>query len=853
MDETLRTIEQLSDASVESVDETFDNTTKSVDEEPKATIGPASETPADSAGSEATSEPVRVTISVRDFVEFLTRSGDIDNRSSGRDADAMTEGARIHRRIQKAQPAGYRAEVSLKHEVVLTHDGTTFAITVEGRADGIFDDAEYGHTIDEIKCLLRDVNSLDGPVPVHLAQARCYAYFEAVAKNLFAISIRMTYVHIDTGTIRYFYETLQRDELTEWYLSLCREYCRWAKWTHDHAEARNASIEALSFPFEYRPGQKDLVLDVYRTILRKRKLFIEAPTGVGKTISTMFPAVLAMGRGLAEKIFYLTAKTIARTVAEECCETLIGAGAALFTITLTAKEKLCVLEEPNCNPEACPRACGHFDRVNDALFALLSEAVTQDSARHTGLSIRRETIIEYAERYQVCPHELSLDLSLFADAVICDYNYVFDPTAYLRRYFSEGIQRDYIFLIDEAHNLVERSREMYSAEIVKEDLLAAKRALEEHHSAAAKQCNALNKVMLAYRKECDGFTVRSDATEFFTKADRLMSTLADVLSDRKRPVPDEAVTLYFSLQHMMAMYEQMEDNYTIYCDFRDSGDFFLRLQCMDAAAPLSACLEKARSTVFFSATLLPIAYYKEQLGGDPDDYAVYSPTPFDPARRLVMVARDVDTRYKNRTEDEYRKIADYIRTLTSARKGNYIAFFPSYRFAEDVAAQLTDWDGTLLLQTANMSEKKREEYLAAFEEEHDGSLLGLFVMGGIFGEGIDLRRDSLIGAIIVGPGLPMVCNERELFRNYYEEKSGQGFAYAYLYPGMNKVQQAAGRVIRTIEDAGCILLLDNRFGTTSYRALFPREWTPVHTVTRSTMPKLVEQFWTDMETSSPTS
>ncbi|MBR4813340.1 MAG: ATP-dependent DNA helicase, partial [Lachnospiraceae bacterium] len=320
---------------------------------------------------------MRVSISVRDFVEFLTRSGDIDNRSSGRDADAMAEGARIHRRIQKAQSAGYRAEVSLKHEEVLTHDGTTFAITVEGRADGIYDDAEYGHTIDEIKCLLRDVNSLDGPVPVHLAQARCYAYFEAVAKNLCAITIRMTYVHIDTGAIRYFYETLQRDELTEWYLSLCRDYCRWAKWTHDHTEARNASIEALAFPFEYRPGQKDLVLDVYRTILRKRKLFIEAPTGVGKTISTMFPAVLAMGRGLAEKIFYLTAKTIARTVAEECCETLISAGAALFTITLTAKEKLCVLEEPNCNPEACPRACGHFDRVNDALFALLSEAVTQ--------------------------------------------------------------------------------------------------------------------------------------------------------------------------------------------------------------------------------------------------------------------------------------------------------------------------------------------------------------------------------------------------------------------------------------------------------------------------------------------
>ncbi len=887
MDDSLHTIESLTVAATDSMEDTVTVSLQDASAPQDASVVQAASFQQDTSSpkdiSSLENPPVRVSVSVRDFVEFLTRSGDIDNRSSGRDADAMQEGARIHRRIQKAQPGGYRAEVMLKHEEVLEHDGTTFAITVEGRADGIYEDAEYGHTIDEIKCLLREVSTLDGPVPVHLAQARCYAYFEAVEKDLAEISVRMTYVHIDSGAIRYFYETLQREELTEWYLSLCRDYCRWAKWTNDHVTARNASIESLSFPFDYRPGQKELVLDVYRTILRRRKLFIEAPTGVGKTISTMFPAVLALGRGLSEKIFYLTAKTIARTVAEECCDTLLNAGAALFTITLTAKEKLCILDEPNCNPVSCPRACGHFDRVNEALFALLSEAVAQDSpsneavaqdtssnasatlspspdatvahsspARHIGFNIRRETIIEYAERYQVCPHELSLDLSLFADAVICDYNYVFDPTAYLRRYFSEGIKKDYIFLIDEAHNLVERSREMYSAEIVKEDVLAAKRALEEHHPTTAKLCNALNKVMLGYRKECDGFTVRREASEFFIKSDHLMSALADVLSDRKRPVPDEAVNLYFSLQHLMAMYEQMEDNYTIYCDFRNGGEFFVRLQCMDAAAPLSACLEKARSTVFFSATLLPISYYKEQLGGEPNDYAVYSPTPFDPARRLVMVARDVDTRFKNRTETEYRKIADYIRALISARKGNYIAFFPSYRFAEDVAAQLADWDGTLLLQTVNMNEKKREEYLAAFEEEHEGSLLGLFVMGGIFGEGIDLRRDSLIGAIIVGPGLPMVCNERELFRNYYEEKSGQGFAYAYLYPGMNKVQQAAGRVIRTIEDAGCILLLDDRFGTPSYRDLFPREWTPVHKVTRSTMENVLNDFWERMDSEKVT-
>ena len=791
-----------------------------------------------------TTEPVRVRVSVRDFVEFVTRSGDIDNRSSGRDAEAMAEGARMHRKIQKSQPAGYRAEVSLQHEEVLEYEGRTFALTIEGRADGIYDDAEWGHTIDEIKCMLRDVDTLPAPVTAHLAQARCYAYIESLQKELPAISIRMTYVHLDTGRIRYFHETFEREELADWFLSLCRAYCRYAKWEQDHRESRDASLTALPFPFEYRPGQKELVTGVYRTIQQRRKLFIEAPTGVGKTVSALYPAVLSMGRGLSEKIFYLTAKTIARTVAEECCDTLCGAGAALFSITLTAKEKLCVLDEPNCNPVACPRANGHFDRVGDAILEILNQAGT------SGFSVRRETILECAERYQVCPYELSLDLALFADIIICDYNYVFDPTAYLRRFFTEGVQREYIFLIDEAHNLVERSREMYSADLVKEDLLAAKRALTDNHNSAAKLCESLNKTMLALRKECDGFTVLGSGEaapasimELTDKGERLLSALADVLSDRKHPVPDEAVELYMNLRHFLAMYENMEDRYTVYGDYRENGHFFVRLQCMDASAMLAECIDRGRSAVYYSATLLPIAYYKEQLGGEPDDYAVYSPSPFDPARRLVMVARDVDTRYKNRTESEFVKIADYIRTMVSARKGNYIAFFPSYRFVSEVASLFADWDGDLLVQTSGMSETEREEYLSAFEQEHERSLLGLFVMGGIFSEGIDLRRDSLIGAIIVGPGLPMVCDERELFRTYYEQKSGQGFAYAYLYPGMNKVLQAAGRVIRTIDDAGCILLLDDRFGTSSYRALFPREWTPIHSVTRDSLPARLREFW----------
>ncbi len=790
--------------------------------------------------------PVEVRISVRDFVEFLTRSGDIDNRSSGRDADAMLEGARLHRKIQKAQPVGYRAEVSMQHTEFLTYEGQAFAITVEGRADGIYEDETYGNTIDEIKCLLRDVNSLTEPVPVHLAQARCYAYMEAVHKEYDSISVRMTYCHIETGAIRYFYETDTISELTEWYHDLCRAYCRFAKWEHDHRIARNATVSGLAFPFPYRPGQKELVTNVYRTVLRKRKLFIEAPTGVGKTISTVYPTVRSMAEGLTEKIFYLTAKTIARTVAEESFDTLIQSGASLLTITLTAKEKLCILDKPNCNPAACARAKGHFDRVNEALFDMLSSVVGQtgDTPVHRGGSIKRETILQYAEAHCVCPYELSLDLALFADAVICDYNYVFDPTAYLRRFFgSEGVTHDYVFLIDEAHNLVDRSREMYSATLVKEEFLACKRALEDHFPYAAKACNATNKVLLNYKHQCDGFTVIGDPGDLILSVMRCSSALEDVLASRTHPIPDEAPDLYFKMQHFMAMYEQQEDNYTTYCDFTENNDFFLRLQCMDASAPLSRCLEKGRSAVFFSATLLPIAYYKEQLGGAPDDYAVYAPSPFRPENRLVMIANDVSTRYKHRTDDSYDKIADYIRTFCEAKCGNYMAFFPSYRFAEQVAERLTDFRGTLLVQKTNMTETEREEFLNTFRQTGPETLLGFCVMGGIFSEGIDLRNDSLIGAVVVGPGLPMVCNENELFRNYYESHTDRGFEYAYLYPGMNKVLQAAGRVIRTVDDVGSILLLDDRFTSPAYRSLFPNEWTETKRVTVSTVSDTLNTFW----------
>ncbi len=842
-------------------------------------------------------ETIPVRCSVRDFVEFLLRNGDLDSRSGRKDPDTMREGAEMHRRIQKEQGPNYAAEVMLSHTCLVTYGRHTFSLTVEGRADGILkiDDASRADlknealvfsdvpcAIDEIKTMLRDVNKLTAPLPEHLAQAKCYAYFYCMQEEIERIAVQMTYVTLESGKRRYFTEFYTKEELSEWYFALCREYAKFEEWTTEHRLARDASIRTLGFPFEYRPGQDSLVKDVYRTILRERKLFLEAPTGVGKTISTVFPAVKSMGEGLTEKIFYLTAKTITRTVAEETFTLLNDNGLVFLPITITAKEKMCVLPKPDCNPETCPRAKGHFDRVNEAIYAMLSTLVESNSegisddygtvgdgsasdgentsgsenvsvgennfgnestAAQKGKLFTRDLILEYAERYQVCPYEMSLDVALFADAVICDYNYAFDPDVYFRRFFGGEIRKNYAMLIDEAHNLVERARDMYSAVLVKEDFLLAKTEMA-FYAPAARALQACNRAMLKIKQEHEHFAVLESFDELYMSLMRLMGVLDTYVSENNSSLPELTTELFFNVRHFIAMYDESDDHYRYYCDYREDNRFYVCIRCMDPSRQLEQRLSLCRSSVFFSATLLPIGYYKQQLSGGTEDYAVYAESPFDSDNRLVLVADDVSTRYTRRTDDEFRKIAGYITDFCAAKKGNYMVFFPSYRYMTAVADILFETPGLRLLQQeSSMSETAREEFLKAFSEEHDDTLLGLCVMGGIFSEGIDLTADRLIGAVVVGPGLPMVCNEREMFREYYAERCDAGFEYAYLYPGMNKVLQAAGRVIRTTDDVGAILLLDDRFMKSAYRDLFPREWENCIRVNRSTLPRVLGDFW----------
>ena len=778
-------------------------------------------------------ELTRIRISVRNLVEFIFRSGDIDNRiGKGAQKEAMQEGSRMHRKIQGRMGMEYRAEVPLKLEVPQEQ----YVLALEGRADGIITNVD-GVTVDEIKCMYTDVTRFEEPIFVHKAQAMCYAYIYALQNGLDQISVQLTYCDLDTEEICRFEEAFSFFWLERWFQDMMEAYRKWTDFQFAWRKIRQTSIQTLEFPFPYREGQYKLVGDVYRTIHRKKILFIQAPTGTGKTISTLFPAIRAVGENLGDKIFYLTAKTITRTVAKDTCDLLKAKGYRGKVIVLTAKEKMCPCEEMDCNPSNCLRAKGHYDRVNDAVYDLIT----------TEENFTRERMLAQAEKYQVCPFEMSLDASLYADIIICDYNYVFDPNVYLKRFFSEEEKGDYIFLVDEAHNLVERGREMYSAVLVKEEILTVKklvRGKDRKLEAALEKCN---RQMLEWKRECETYTIYESIGAFAFSLMRLMSLLDIFLQSRgEMPERKEVTEFYLNLRHFMNMFERVDENYVLYSDFDETDRFCLHLYCVNPSVNLQECLERGKSTIFFSATLLPVNYYKNLLSSKKDNYAVYADSAFREEQRLLFIGRDVSSLYTRRTLGEFHRIALYIQQVLRAKKGNYLIFFPSYRFMEDVYEQflaVNEQEADCMMQSGNMNEADREEFIQEFSNPRGKSLAAFCVLGGIFSEGIDLKEDLLIGVLIVGTGLPQICNQREILKEYYQEENGQGFDYAYQYPGMNKVLQAAGRVIRTASDRGIIGLLDDRFLRSDYRKLFPREWSQYEVHTLDSLPGALEAFW----------
>lgn len=777
----------------------------------------------------------RITISVRDLVEFIMRAGDIDNRSRGMSSsDAMLEGGRIHRRIQKAQGPEYVAEVSLKAIV----EYETFDLVVDGRADGIETTEEYV-LVDEIKGIFGDVDLLEEPFLVHLAQAKCYGAIYGEQKELETIHIRMTYAQLETERVRTFTELYQVNELVEWFHGIIEIYSKWAAMHLEWRRVRNDSIRNLDFPFDYRQGQDDLVKDVYRSILRQKNLFIQAPTGSGKTISTVYPSLKAVGEGLAEKIFYFTAKTITRTVAMNTFQMLQGCGLSEKVLVITAKEKICPLDQMSCNPVDCPYAKGHYDRVNEAVFDMITNEIFYD----------RLMIQEYSKKHSVCPFEMGLDAALWADAIICDYNYVFDPNVYLKRFFEYGVKGQYLFLVDEAHNLVDRGRSMYSALLYKDQFLQMDKILDGKSKKLHATLTKCNRIFLEYKRECESYQIYENLSALQFQLSKLQIQMEEFLQENNSfDGGDNWRDFYLELRHFCNMYEKMEDDYVIYGEHDEEGRFGIRLFCVDTARVLTECTDKSVSTIFFSATLLPIGYYRELLCAHQDVYAIYASSIFHKEQRMILIGNDVSSRYTRRTVDEFERMSRYIREVVSAKEGNYMVFFPSYRFMESIYTTMPPLERTeIICQKSGMSDGDREEFLANFQIEDEKTRIGFCVLGGAFSEGIDLTQDQLIGAIIIGTGLPQISNEREILKNFYNKRQKNGFDYSFRFPGLNKVEQAAGRVIRTLDDKGIIVLLDDRFTLKENQQYFPREWEDASICQVEGIHQKLTEFWEETQ------
>ena len=754
-------------------------------------------------------------VAVRSLVEFVFLAGDLTAGGFQR-RDRAQQGTLGHKRVQRSRPEGYEAEV----EIACRVEGADPPIEVRGRIDGLYASQEPV-IIEEIKTTSLSLELVsEQHNPLHWAQAQCYAYMYACKHQLGEIRIHLTYYHLDSREEKTFERHFTWDELQAFFSDLITPYLDWFRRVHAWQDRRDQSIHQLEFPYvDYRPGQREMAVAVYKAIRANGRLYVQSPTGVGKTIAALFPAVKALGLGLASKIFYLTAKTSGRQVAEKALEDMRQVNLNLSSVTLTAKEKICFCPPVNCDPERCVFARDYFGKVKKALLEI---------DRYQAFT--RPVIEALAQQYQICPFEFSLDLALWVDCIICDYNYVFDPRVYLHRFF-DLTNEPYIFLVDEAHNLPDRAREMYSAELDKKAVLDLQRTLKPHLPVLFKKLGAINKILLEIRKACQAqgraALVETALPENLLQAVREFSQKAEdwLVLNQVAEFRQNILAFYFLCSNYLRTAEYFDSFYVSYFERQGQAGLKAKLFCLDPAPMLAGPLARSQSTLFFSATLLPLDYFTRLLNGAADHPRRIFPSPF-PAETVSLLIHDgISTRYAQRA-DSYTAIAAAVESICSTHVGNYLVFFPSYAYLAAVLERLKERlpESQLLVQDRGMTEAAREAFLARFATGSQETMIGLAVMGGIFGEGIDLVGERLIGAVVVGVGVPQVCLERDLIKDYFERQNTSGFAYAYLYPGFNRVLQATGRVIRTESDRGIIVLIDERFTHARYRQLFPAHW-----------------------------
>ena len=753
-------------------------------------------------------------ISITDFVGFLSRKGNISSEFVN--SSSSIEGIQLHQMIQKSRPSDYQKEVFLTFSHNFNNEVT---LTLSGRADGIYQKDDLW-MIEEIKSTASPIHQIQVDA-CHLAQAQIYAYIYLTENNLETISVQMTYIQTESKEQNHFFYTYTKQELKQHIQELLDLFYQFYEIIHKKRISRDKSLEHISFPYDtFRQGQKEMAVSCFKANKNKEILFIQAPTGIGKTLSTLYPAIQALGKHTS-KIMYLTAKTITRQVAVDTVELMKSNGLSLTYVVITAKEKICFLDKSQCHPDICPYANGHYDRINMALLDLL-----QHQSTYT-----RPIIETYAKKHQVCPFELSLDLFNFSDISISDYNYAFDPKVNLKRAFQTT--NDYVLLVDEAHNLVDRSRQMYSAII---DFHKLKQVQKKFKPKKGKLYRSLKKIV-------NELETIDQKEEYIQKdiPELLIALINQFLSHARKEIvqldnselKEQLIEVFFMLNDANRIAEYYNDSFITYYENKQ-----LKLFCLDASSCLRPIYKKCQSVILFSATLLPITYFFSLNGGQEGDKKLYFNSPFPKENLELLIANDIKTTYQHRSSS-YQQIVDYIYEIIHSKKGHYLIFFPSYSYLSEIANRIKDVD--IFIQSSQMNEQEREQFLKEFQTETDKTKLFFCVLGGIFSEGIDLKGNQVIGVIIVTVGIPQIGLERELIKEYFQ-KDNLGYHYAYVYPGFNKVLQAAGRLIRTPEDKGVVLLLDHRYLTSDYISMYPQEWNHFKTTNKSLISKQLSDF-----------
>lgn len=751
----------------------------------------------------------KLDLSVHQLVDFLLRKGDIDSRIYNK--TSMSEGTRLHASYQRRQSNEYIAEYFLTH----TFEVDGFSVTLSGRADGIIERPFFA-IIDEIKTSVIDNEEFfNSQKEWHLGQAKVYALIYALDNDYKNMGVRLTYINQlnDKQLIKEFKYSVE--ELNGYVISLIKEYLDFYQTIFRLKEERNITARTLEFPFSnFRKGQRELAKYTYSTLNKGEILFVEAPTGIGKTMSTLYPAIKTFANEENDKIFYLTAKNSGIESSFSAAKLLLNKGLKAKIIQITAKEKICACVGRNCNPDDCPYAKGYYEKLRKALTDALNSEIPYS----------KNEVLNIALDHALCPFEFQLDLSLFCDVVICDFNYLFDPLVYLKRYF-DNQTKNIVGLIDEAHNLVERGRDMYTTELNYDNFKKAKKALGRYeHKKLKSSINKLQKLFKEYEMDSnDGYNLNEDLDVELVNA---LSNFQKAATDYMKKVPletkQEFTDFFFEAIRFIKISDFFNETFRM-LTVKDDKHLIITIINLDPSKLLKDSLDLLRGAVLFSATLSPLDYYVRMLGGNDKSPVLKIPSPFERDNLLLMIAPSVATTYKKRNET-IGEVANYIKTMIDAKKGNYFVFFPSYKYLNNVLKCFDNVNYDIHVQTSEMSEIEKAQFLDNFKPNPTSTHVAFVVLGGIFSEGIDLLNDRLIGAVIVGVGLPQISFERDLIKDYFNSEEENGFEFAYVKPGMNRVIQAVGRVIRSENDVGAVLLIDNRYLESRYRDLFKSEW-----------------------------